>query len=162
MTIRASTRPEALAGVAGGVLEEPLGAIARGPRGDRGDGPGHLPVASGEVGGELLLALGEAAELVVGECRERLDALASRDPVEAVGEASDRAPDCADEDAPGGKADERRDDERGEDELERDRAAARGEKGRKGKDRQDGGGDRDERDSGPQAAPAHPGAASSR
>ena len=81
-----------LAGVAGGALEEEGGAVAGRPGRDRVDRPRDLAVAAREVGGELLLALGEAAQLVVGERRQRLGPLAGGDPVEARARAPGAAP----------------------------------------------------------------------
>ena len=79
---------EALAGVGGGALQERRRAFAGRPRVMDVDRPGHLPVAPREVGGQLLLALREPAELVVGERRERVHPLAGRDPVERDRRAS--------------------------------------------------------------------------
>ncbi len=103
-----------LARVAGGVLEQAGRAVARRPGGDRGDRPLDLAVAAGEAGGQVLLALGEAAELVVGEGRQRIGALAGGDPVEARAQRPQRRGDGADQEAAHGKPDEGRDDERGQ------------------------------------------------
>ena len=63
--------PEGRPGIGDREVHESVGALARRVGAHGVDHARHLPVAAKEVGGEPVLALGEAAQLVVRELRER-------------------------------------------------------------------------------------------
>ena len=146
-----------LARVAGGVLEQAGRAVARRPSGDRGDRPLDLAVPAGEAGGQGLLLLGEAAELVVGEGRQGIGALAGGDPVEARAQRPQWRGDGADQEAAHGKPDEGRDDERGQHQGQDPAAPVDDEEEPEERDREDGGDHRSQGDPGAQPAADHRG-----
>ena len=153
---------QGLAGVGGRALEQHRGPVGGRPGGDRLDRPGHLAVASGEVRRQLLLALGEPAQLVVGQVRQRLHPLAGRDPLESRLERPKRPHDDADQEAAHDEADEGGDDEDDQHESGGPGAPAGDEQETEEADRQERGNHDRGRDPHAEAAAAHVGSTSRR
>ena len=111
-------QPEGDPGVRDREVHQPVGALARRVRADRVDDARHLAVSSQEVAGELALALREAAQLVVGEGRERRARVAGDDPVHRRSERPERRRQAAGDDDRDPEAQQRGDHERGQQDPE--------------------------------------------
>ena len=94
-------------------VDEAIGALTGRIRAHRVDDARNLPVAANEVGGELVLALRESAQLVVREGRQRRVRVTGGDPVQRGGERPQWRGQASGHDERDTHAEQRRDDERG-------------------------------------------------